>query len=108
MSSMLFTTFNVYADSCSGLFKQELLDEIKRILLIIQIAAPVLLLLFTSIDFAKVVFNDSKDGINKAKNNFLKRAVAVLIVFFAPMILSLILDLAQQNSLKECITNITN
>lgn len=106
LSCIVFSTINVYADC--GIFKQELLDEIKSITRIIQIAAPVALLFFTSLDFAKVVFNDNKDGIDKAKNNFLKRGVAVLIIFFAPMIVTLILDIMQENSMKECIPYVTN
>ena len=108
MLCMTFAAVNVYADSCEGIFGQELLDEIKNIMLIIQIAAPVALLFFTSLDFAKVIFNDNKDGIDKAKNNFLKRGVAVLIIFFAPMIVNLILDIMQENSLRGCLPYITN
>ena len=103
MISMLLTTINVSAASCEQMFAPELLQEIKNILTIIQVAAPILLLFFTSLDFAKVVFGNGKDGMDKAKNNFLKRSVAVLIVFFAPMIVKLILDLVQENSLRGCI-----
>lgn len=98
VACILLATFNVYADNCESVINPKLLDEIKSILRIIQIAAPVILLFLTSLDFAKVVFADNKDGINKAKNNFLKRGVAVLIIFFAPMIISLILDLVQESN----------
>ena len=104
ISCALLSVTNVYAaGECEGVFGAELLEEIKKVLRLIQIAAPVALLFLTSLDFAKVIFNDNKDGIDKAKNNFLKRAVAVMIIFFAPMIVTLILDIVQENSLRGCI-----
>ena len=66
--------------------------------IVAMIVVPILLLLLTSIDFAKVVFSDNKDGMKKAKDNFVKRAVAVLIVFFAPMIIELIMKLVDMNT----------
>ena len=75
---------------------------------VIRIAVPILLILLTSFDFAKVVFGDNKDGLNKAKNNFLKRAVAVLIIFFAPYIIGLILDLVNEASVKSCVEEMKN
>ena len=96
---MLLTTINVYAaGECESTINPKLLTEIKGVLRLIQIAAPVALLFLTSLDFAKVIFNDNKDGLDKAKNNFLKRSVAVLIIFFAPMIVSLILDLVNESN----------
>ena len=98
---ILFVTINVSAESCEGVISNALMSEIKSVFRIIQIAAPVLLLLFTTFDFAKLVFSDSKDGMNKAKSNFLKRGVAVLIIFFAPFIIEFILDLINDASISD-------
>lgn len=86
-------TITVNAASCEAVFGSKLIDEVRNVFKIIQYAAPIILVLLTSIDFAKVVFGDSKDGLNKAKDNFLKRAVAVFIIFFAPYIIILIMKL---------------
>ena len=94
-------TINVSAETCEGVISNALMSEIKSVFRIIQIAAPVLLLLFTTFDFASVVFSDNKDGLDKAKKNFLKRGVAVLIIFFAPFIIELILDLINDASLSD-------
>ena len=95
---------NVHAaEDCAGIFGPELIEEIKSVLNVIRIIAPIILLLLTSLDFAKVVFADNKDGLNKAKNNFLKRAVAVLIIFFAPDIIELILKLVDETTASSCI-----
>ena len=101
-------TVHAGAEDCVGIFGPELIGEIKSVLRTIQIIAPIILLLLTSLDFAKVVFGDNKDGLNKAKNNFLKRAVAVLIIFFAPYIIGLILDLVNEASVKSCVEEMKN
>lgn len=104
---ILCLSISVYADgTCTGIFGQKLIDEINDIFKIIQIAAPILLLFLTSFDFAKVIFSDNKDGLNKAKNNFLKRAVAVLIIFFAPFIIRFILNLVNETTMNACLEQI--
>lgn len=88
------TGVTVYAaNTCEGMFSQKLINEIKDLFRFIQIIVPILLALLTMFDFAKAVFNQDKDGLNKAKNNFIKRAIAALIVFFAPYIITLIMEL---------------
>lgn len=86
---IIFTEINVFADStCQGNCLKNKIDE--NILRPLKFIAPILLLVFTTIDFAKVVFSDNKDGMSKAWNNFIKRAVATLLVFFAQNIVDFI------------------
>ena len=108
MCFIMFLTISVHADneSCVGIFGEDLIGEIKSVLDVIRIVAPIILLLLTSLDFAKVVFADNKDGLNKAKNNFLKRAVAILIIFFAPDIIRLILNLVNDMSKSSCLNDL--
>ena len=61
----------------------------------LRIIAPILLLVFTTMDFAKVVFSDNKDGMPKAWRNFLKRMIAVLIIFFSSNIVGIIYGFIQ-------------
>ena len=61
----------------------------------LRIIAPILLLVFTTMDFAKVVFSDNKDGMPKAWKNFLKRTIAVLIIFFSSNIVGIIYGFIQ-------------
>ena len=100
---ILSFAFSVNAESCNAVFSAKFIEEIRGIFRIIQIAAPSLLLLLTSIDFAKVVFSNDKDGMDKAKNNFLKRVVSTLIIFFAPYIVMLVFDLV--NMTTGCVPN---
>ena len=91
----------VNAASCEGLFGGELIGEVGNILELIRWAAIIILTLLTSLDFAKAVFSDSKDGLNKAKDNFLKRVVAALIIFFAPYIVTLIMKFIDDFSISD-------
>lgn len=92
--AVLFCTVNVYADTvtCQGILGSGLYNTIKdNVLKPLKVIAPILLLIFTSMDFAKNVFSDKKDNMSKSWENFLKRTVATLLVFFASEILNFIL-----------------
>ena len=64
---------------------------------------PIILIILTSLDFAKAVFVDEKDGMGKAKSNFGKRAVAALIIFLAPTIVSILLTLVDTANVNSCL-----
>ena len=103
---VLGISVNVFAAnvSCTGVFDSEFLQMMNNyVYKPIKWAVPILLLVLTSFDFAKVVFNGKKEDMDKAKNNFMKRVVSGLIIFFAPDLIILIVDLVSQNSIKECL-----
>lgn len=89
---IIFSKINVLAqESCESILSNGLMGSIRdNILSPLRFIAPILLLIFTTLDFAKVVFSDSKDGMSKAWKNFIRRAVATLLVFFAKNIVSFI------------------
>jgi len=66
---------------------------------------PIILIVLTSLDFAKAIFMDEKDGMGKAKSNFGKRAVAALIIFLAPTIVSILLTLIDGANVSQCMNN---
>ena len=93
--------------SCTGVFGAEFLDVLQNhIYAPIKWLTPILLIILTSVDFAKVVFTGKKDDMTKVTNNFLKRAIAALIIFFAPDIVILIVDLVNQHSISSCMNNL--
>jgi len=56
----------------------------------LKIVAVVLFLVFTSLEYAKVVF--SADGsFKKANQNSLKRFIGLLLLFFTPNIINMVL-----------------
>ena len=93
--------------TCTGLFSQEFIDALREyVYKPIKWITPVGLLVLTSFDFAKVVFGGKKEEMDKAKNNFLKRAIAAFVIFFAPNIIELIVDLVNKQSIASCIDSL--
>ena len=103
---ILAFSINVYAESCEGVFSDGLIEALDKYLYVpIKWLTPIVLLLLTSIDFFGIIFNGEKDKLNKAKNNFLKRLIAAVIIFFAPNLISLIVRLVNDQSISSCMNN---
>ena len=75
---------------------------------VIWIAVPIILLVLTTIDFAKVVFNDDKEGLNNAWKRFGKRAIAAVLIYLTPTILIFIADVIGADDVNSCIKAIQN
>ena len=105
---IIFIAINVSADdtvTCSSIFDKNGIMTVlnQHVFKPIKWLTPVLLLVLTSIDVATIVFSGDKKGVDKAKTNFLKRAVAALIIFFAPDIINLIATFVDKNEVKSCM-----
>ena len=93
---VLLVNVNVFAETvtCEKIMTTEFIGEInKKILVPLKFIAPILLLVLTTVDFAKVVFSDNKDGMAKAWKNFTRRASGTILVFFASNIVGIIYGL---------------
>ena len=67
----------------------------------IRIFVPILLIGLGVLDFAKATFEKSEDDMKKIREKFIKRIVAAVLVFLAPIFVNLLLELA--NSVWEWI-----
>ena len=67
----------------------------------IRIFVPILLIGLGVLDFAKATFAKSEDDMKKIREKFIKRIVAAVLVFLAPIFVNLLLELA--NSVWEWI-----
>ncbi len=81
---------------CKGLLGQELVDKINSYLNIIKIAIPLILILLGTIDFCKAVFASDENAIDSAKKDFIKRLAIAILIFIAPSIINLLLQLANK------------
>lgn len=101
---ILGISINVFAADCNGVFGKDFIPAMRNYVYTpIKWATPILLLILTSIDFAKVVFAGKKEDMDKAKNNFLKRSIAAIIIFFAPNIIDLVVSFIQNKSISACL-----
>ena len=70
---------------------------------VIYIGIPIILILLTSFDFAKVVFINDKEGIQKAGKRFGKRVIVAVLIFLVPTILIFISNLIGVESIDDCV-----
>ena len=83
-------------NDCEDLFGSNLVKKINDIMDLIKIVVPILLIAFGIIDFTKAVFSGSVEDMSKCQKKFLKRIVAAILVFLAPIFINLILTLANE------------
>ncbi len=73
--------------SCEDLFGENTRSIINTVMKWIRISVPILWLIGLGImDFSKAVFSSKDDDMKKAREKFIKRIVAAVLVFFSPNI----------------------
>ena len=95
--------FLVATNECSSPALAGILSVIRNMLNIIGIAVPILLIVMSSINLAKMLKNpDDKKGISKIKNSFL----AAIIVFFIPVFVNVLMQAMGSNTtISDCWNN---
>ncbi len=71
-------------------------NVVSLIIKLIQVAVPVMLIIWGMIDFAKAVVGGDEDKIKAGQKLFLKRLIAAVIVFLVVTIVTLLLNLVGQ------------
>lgn len=77
--------------NCEGLLDDDLQLIIDYALTVIQIAAPILLIILVTVDFAQVVISQDQDAMKKTISKSTKRAIAAIALFFIPLLVKLVL-----------------
>lgn len=80
---------------CS-LIDSDLTKIINDVMNIIRIAIPLLLIGLITYDFAIAVFSNDEKSVNKAKSNAIKRIIIAVVIFFIPMLINLIFNIANE------------
>lgn len=103
---LILSCNNDLGNCCNDPAIKSILAIITNILTIIQIAVPILLLLMTAFQLMQMVINpDEKNSLKKLSN----KIMAAVIVFFIPMIVSLIVDITDESiNLSACIKESKN
>lgn len=85
-------------------------NTVHVIILIIQIATPILLVIFGMIDLVKAVISGKEDEIKKNQMVFVKRLIAAALVFFIFLVVKLVVSLVADNadSMFDCVDCFTN
>ncbi len=78
--------------SCEHLLDEDLKKVINLVMDIVRIAAPILLIVLTAVDFAQVVISQDQDAMKKAISKVIKRAIAALALFFIPLFVKVMIN----------------
>ena len=90
--------------TCRVIFGNDFLEFLNNnVFRVIYIGVPIILILLTSFDFAKVVFIDDKEGIQKAGKRFGKRVIVAVLIYLVPTILIFISNLIGVESIDDCV-----
>ncbi len=78
--------------SCEAILG-DVLDIIQTIFSYMKLLAPILVIFFGSMDFAKAVVASDDKEMKKATSNFMKRLIAAVLLFFIPWFIELMFSL---------------
>ncbi len=91
-------------NTCEGILGQEFINWlVDYIFNPLKIISPILLLIFTTLDFAKTVFGEDQEALKKAQSNFIKRTIAVVLLFLLAYILDLVFTIVTNGRIDVCI-----
>lgn len=87
---------------CESLFGDPNDDEsighlINTAMSYIRWAVPVLIIVFGTIDMFKAVISSNEDEMRKAQKSFMKRVIAGVVVFFVPIFVNLLMNIADDS-----------
>ena len=122
LTLVLFAATNVYAvniDGCNEVLPNVAIDAkianiVHTIILIIQIAVPVVLVIFGMLDLFKGLTAQKEEEIKKGQQMFIKRLIAAALVFFVIAIVKLLISFVADNesggilSCANCFLNGTD
>lgn len=79
-------------------------------ILVLQIAAPVILIIMGMIDFAKAVASSNEDGIKKSQKTFIRRLISGVSIFLIILIIKIVLGVIVPNDagVITCINALFN
>ena len=74
----------------------------KAVVRVLQIAVPIALIIWGTIDIGKAVIAGDEKKIKEAQKPFVKRVIAAIIVFCIPFIVELVLSYVSNGQWKSC------
>ena len=80
-------------DHCGKIFDDDFTKMINTVMKLFYIIGPILLILFGTLDYSKVVIASSQDALKKANQRFFRRIIATILLFLTPALTNLILSL---------------
>lgn len=91
------------SETCNDVSLAAILVVVKRMLLLIEIMVPILLIIYSTFEFYKLVKNpDEKNGIKKIINKF----IAAIVVFMIPVLINVAMNIVgEKTNFSSCWIN---
>ena len=89
------TEYESCEDFLSGESAAELVDILGTVIFLGKIVVPILLIVFSVLDFAKAIFGGD-DQMKKAQSKLMKRVIIAVVIFLVPVLLKFVLTIASQ------------
>ena len=94
---MEYTNILADVELCTSEVGYRLFGFLGYVLNFIQIAVPIILILWGTFDLVKAMTSQEQDNIKKSQNILIKRLIAGLVVFFVPMIVTFLINMVNGN-----------
>ncbi len=78
---------------------------LQQVLDFIKVVGPILVVILSSIDFAKVIIKSDDEAMAKAQKKLITRLILAALLFFIPMLVTVLLDLFGLTSSGTCGLN---
>lgn len=103
-------------DACNSVFGVDVPNALPYLvslfIRIIQIAVPILLIIFGMLDLGKAVTGQKEDEIKKGQQTFFKRLIAAIMVFLVVVIVQLLIGVVanatEEDSVWGCVDYFIN
>lgn len=102
-------------DWCTGTEIATIQTLVSTVILIIQIAIPLLLIIFGMLDLGKAVVASKEDDIKKGQQMFIKRLISAALVFLVIFIVKILIsvlapggDTASEDTIWGCANKFIN
>ena len=94
---MEYTNILADVELCTSEVGYRLFGFLGYILNFIQIAVPIIIILWGTFDLVKAMTSQEQDKIKKSQSTFIKRLIAGVVVFFVPMIVTFLINMVNGN-----------
>lgn len=92
------------AGLCSNTNLLQVIHIVRTVINILQIAVPVALILWGTLDIGKAVIAGDEKKMKEAQKPFIKRIVYAVIAFLVPFIVSIVMGYVGNTEWKNCWT----
>ena len=90
------------AGLCSNTTLLQVIHIVRTVINILQIAVPVALILWGTLDIGKAVIAGDEKKMKEAQKPFIKRIVYAVIAFLVPFIVSIVMGYVGNTEWKNC------